>query len=443
MGNVNENAGRPGIPGTLRRSLVLITLGGSLCMVYMTGVASPAQTEFFRHLGATKIHFGLLGGIPPMMMFMQFVGAWLAARVVRRKPIFITALILSRLVHIPVAFVPLLLPELSVQARFTLIILLTTIGAALTDVGTPMWFSWMADLIPGPIFNRYWGIRHAWTQTTWTVSYLGVALITRLMDFPILVTYPILVVGGVAAGIADILLFVRVAEPANPGRQKPMLAGLLEPLRHPEYRTFIGFSCFKNFSIMFAASFMRLYALESLEVTVAQATVLWCLYGVGGAMVARRWGRIADRHGHRPILIICTYMKPFIVTVFFLVTPGTVLWILPAAFVIDSATNAGSYVAGNGYMLQMAPAENRSMFVAVIHALTAFFAGLGSMAAGYFLEGISGVEVVALGKTLTPYHFLFLVSFFMRFVCAGFSHRIRQSKSSPPGQVLDDFMDLW
>ena len=56
-----------------RRSLRVMVLGACLAMVYSVGITSPATTEYFRHIGANEFHFGLIGGVPMVMLLMQFV----------------------------------------------------------------------------------------------------------------------------------------------------------------------------------------------------------------------------------------------------------------------------------------------------------------------------------------------------------------------------------
>ena len=42
----------------------LVTIGGCLAMVYITATSCPLFTDYFRAIGATGFHFGLLGGLP-------------------------------------------------------------------------------------------------------------------------------------------------------------------------------------------------------------------------------------------------------------------------------------------------------------------------------------------------------------------------------------------
>ena len=47
----------------------------------------------------------------------------------------------------------------------------------------------------------------------------------------------------------------------------------------------------------------ELRALKVLGMSVWEATLAWCMMGLGVALGAPRWGKLADHHGNRPVLI--------------------------------------------------------------------------------------------------------------------------------------------
>ena len=83
---------------TLEQSMRIITVAGCLAMVYYTCISCPVVTDFCRELGASELQFGLLAGLPMILLVMQFVGAYLTDRVPRRKPYFMVLEISARLV---------------------------------------------------------------------------------------------------------------------------------------------------------------------------------------------------------------------------------------------------------------------------------------------------------------------------------------------------------
>ena len=428
----------------LRRSLVLIGVAGCLAMVYVAGTASPAFVQFMRDIGATDAHFGLLAGIPMVMLAMQFVGAAVTNVISKRKPLFMVLVILGRFLYIPLGLAPAVFPGLRSNTGVAFVLVLLALSGALTNITGPLWLSWMADLIPRRVLNRYWGGRQRWMYLTWTASFLAVAAFVSFSGLPIMVIFPVLATAGAIAGITDIVLFVWIREPPNAVmRGEPIIETMLAPLRHSEYRPFVTYSCAWAASAMFAAAFMQVYVLKILGLTVWQTTLIWCATGAGVALASPFWGRVADRHGHRPILAICMGLKSLIVVTFLLATRKTALWALPAMLLFDSVWESGLMVAANGYMLKIAPQQNRSLCIAAITGLAGICGGLGAMTGGGFLKVTTGFHLDAMGRTWTNYHLLFLANVLMRLACIALAFRVREPRAAAPERVLYALRGTW
>jgi MFS family permease len=429
----------------LRTQLRLITFCACLAMIYGACENSPVATEFFRSLGADDVQFGLLGGIPMIMLAVQFAGAYVASRIPRRKPWFIALAAASRCAYLVVAVLPLLFHGAAQRRLVPAMIAILSVSGAVSNLIVPLWFSWMGDLIPRRILNRYWGERMRYTTLVWAMANLAVTVFAfyagRLT--PVSLFFFLCCVGTVA-GVVDILLFVFVEEPpAAPVRQRNALRMLLEPLRHPEYRTLLAFSCAFSASAMFAAAFMRLYVLKVLDMGVWRTALIWSAVSLGSTCVARTWGFVADRHGHRPVILLCVYFKPIVAAVFLLVTRGTAFAVLTVTFFFDSMLNAGHGIATNGYMLKMAPRENRSMFVASMMALAGISGDIGAIGGGYMLRHTEWFSLNFLGREWENYHLLFLVSTMLRVLCIPLAVRIREPESDRTGVVASYLAGLW
>jgi len=406
-------------------------------MVYSTGVASPVATEFFRTIGAREWHFGIISGISMWMLTLQFAGGIISNRIQRRKPFFLVSLISARLFYIFIAFLPLIFPAMRRSLLLGIIITFICLIHAVHNIAHPLWLSWMGDLIPRRVLNSYWGERQRWMYIAWTVSFAVVILFTWLTDLPVKTAYPILACFGVAAGVIDILLFVWVKEPVNTGApRRKILETLTAPLKNRDFRSFLVFSCSWHGFAMFAASFMQLYVLKELNVPVWQTTLIWCVSGIGIALSSRKWGRVADTYGHRPVLVMCMSMKPLILIVFLFVSRNSAVWLLSVAFLFDSICNAGIMVASNGYTLKTAPRENRSMFIAAYTGLAGIAGGIGAIAGGVFLEAFERISFTFFHMTWTNYHLLFLSDIPLRAVCIILAFLIKEPKSRTPGQLF-------
>lgn len=430
---------------TLNRSLRLITVGGCLAMVYSTGVASPVTTQFFRAVGATEVHFGLLAGLPMVALAAQFPGAYLANCVRRRKPWFLSLAILSRVLYLAVAFLPLFLWPGSGPAVVLPLVVLVAVSGVLANLTVPLWFTWIGDLVPRRVLSRYWGVRQRYMTLVWTACFVCVAAFTyRARGMSAIQAFPIIVTVACLAGVVDICLFGWVREPENVATpRRRALDVLLEPLRHSEYRTLIVFGCAFSASAVFGAAFMQLYVLEVLALPVWKTTLIWCTYGLGSALVSPAWGRIVDQHGHRPVLLLCVVFKPLVCLVFLLVTARTAFLVLSVCFFLDSMLNGGYAIAVNGYMLTMAPREGRSMFVAAIAALSGIAGGCGAMLAGWFMRSTQDFSLLFWGREWTNYHLLFGLSFVARALCIRLAAAVREPASAPPAVVLCYLRGTW
>ena len=430
---------------SLERSLDRITIAGCLFMVYVAGTTSPVFTEFMRAIGAKEFHFGLISGIPLIMLSMQFFGAVITNHIRARKPVFMFLTIIGRLCFLPIVLLPVLFPHAVNTVAWSVIFLSLGLGSALMNLTVPLWYSWMADLIPRDILNSYWGRRQRWMYAIWTISYLAIAALMWLMgQYHITKTFPILAAIAVAAGVMDIVLFMRVEEPVNVVMDdEPVLQTMLAPFKDRDYRSFVIFSCVWAFVVMSAAAFMQVYVLKILKLTVWHTTMIWCTCGVGIALASAQWGRLADQHGHRPILAICIGLKSTIVMVFFIITPKTALWLLPLALLVDSMWEAGSIIASNGYMLKIAPQKNRSMFIAVITGLAGICGGLGAMAGGAFLHVLDNFSFWAAGRVWNNYNLLFGLNALMRLACIWLVFRVKEPKSTSTEKLLNVLLDVW
>ena len=428
-------------PGSLQRSVKLLTLSACLYVAYAACIGSPATTKFFLHLGANDLHIALVGGVPTVMLSMFFVGALLANRLTRRKPTFFRLFIPGRLLFLPVAFIPLIVPDAPINWVMGAIIVMIALHGAMNNVGETLFQSWLADLIPHRILNRYLGGRQVWMSLTTVVSLLAVSAFVYLSDWPITVKFPVLVTVGVALGLADVLLFFGIREPPHTAvRDRHPLALLIEPVRHRDYRTFLRFMCVWRTGFLLTGAFAHYYLLKVLGVRLVHLILLQCVLLAVNAVTARAWGRLADKHGHRPILTICAALKPIYAMSFFLMTPANAVWVLLPIMVLDGVVNSGLSVATQGYRIKMAPAKNRSMFLAAATGLTGICAGTAAIAAGVFLKSQGDGVLHVGGLTWTKYHWVFGVSLLLRIVCIFLIRTVREpGRSRARGMLADVF----
>ncbi len=416
-----------------------IIVAGCMAMIYTQLTMSPATIEFARSLGATGWHIGILGAIPTLMLFMQFVAAVLANHLQYRRWTWFSFTILQRLMLIPIAAGPWLFPNLTDQTWLWGLIILTAINHALIHFTTPLWLSWMGDYLPHEGLNRYWGIRQLWMYWSGVLSLLGGAIFLAESGLGIQQGFATLIYLGGIFGIIDILIFLKVDEPPVTKMKEPKLKEvLLTPFKDQNFRSFISFTCFWHFAAMLGAPFISYYLLDYIGMDVFRLLLLWTCAWLGGAFFSKRLGQMAEHFGNRPMLILCTAFKSTnMVGLFFLPRDPTIaFWIMVPIFILDSLLNAGIAIANNGFMLKNSPAENRTMYIAAGTAVAGLVGGFTSIVTGAFLVFSSGWSMTLGEVEFNNFHIVFATSFIMRLAAAVFARTIREPESHWTAQVV-------
>jgi MFS family permease len=416
-----------------------IIVAGCLAMAYLQLTTSPATIEFARAHGGTGLHVGILGAIPTLTLFMQFLAGVLVNHLNYRRWVWLGVSLVQRLAFVPLAIGAWLYPDLPGEFWVWGLIAATAINQSLTHFGNPLWMSWMGDYLPHRGLSEFWGARHLWQQWTAAATLAVSALVIFKSGLTPMTSFSLLIVIGAILGIGDVLLFLRVDEPPVKRSQAPnILAVLRAPFCHPVYRTFISFTCFWHLASMVGAPFISMYMLEHLQMSLFSVLLLWSCSWAGGAVFSRGIGRLAERFGQRPVLILCTAFKPLNMLGLLLCPQEAVgaFWVLVPVFIIDAVLNAGINIGSNGFMLKHSPQENRAMFVAAGTALAGTIGGITAIAAGFVLRQLDGWSYTYGNHTFVGFHVLFGVSLALRFLGVHLARALEEPKSTRTRDVL-------
>lgn len=412
-------------------------------MAYTQLTMSPATVEFARMHGATGFHFGVLGALPAGTFLMQFVAAVVVNHLHYRRGLWVTLSIFQRLICLPIALGPLLLPQVSDTVWVWSLILSTLVNHAMLHFCTPLWLSWMGDYLPHGGLNRFWGMRHVGMQWTASLTLAASALLLFGSGWHIDIIFAVLVSVGAVLGLVDVLIFLKVDEPRVAAVPQPRLRRVLaDPFRDRGFRSFIRYSCFWQFAAMTGAPFIGIYMLEYLQMGLPQVFVLWTVSWAGGALLSGRVGQLVERHGHRPLLIISTSLKPLnmvaLLAIPFISLPP--LWILIPVFTFDALLNAGIIVATNGFLIKKSPQENRAMYLATGAAMAGIVGGLTSILSGVLLMAIESWTVTWAGVVIGGFHCMFAISLILRLMGIGLARLVHEPDSCDTRYVISELV---
>jgi MFS family permease len=421
-----------------------IVVAGCLAMAYTQLTTSPATVQFARSMGATGLHIGILGALPIGLVGMQLLAAITVQRLARRKPLWMAVSLLQRMIFLPAALGPWLLPQVEPTVWIWTLVGLTAVNHGMLHFATPLWLSWMGDYLPHKGLNRFWGVRHSSQQWTAALALLANALFFLKSGVDIRAAFAGIIVLGAALGVSDILLFCRVEEPPlRHAVESKLWDALARPFRKRDYRGFIFYSCFWNLSAMVGAPFISMYLLEHVGMDLFHVLLLWTISWVGGALLSNHLGQLAERYGQRPVLILCTAFKA-INMIGLLVCPANptiAFWVLSPVFMIDAFLNAGIAIANNGFMIKNSPRENRTMFVAAGAGFAGMVGGVASIMAGAALAASEDWSWTIEGTRYVNFHVLFAASLVLRLVSAALATRIHEPTSANTAAVAGEL--LW
>jgi MFS family permease len=156
-------------------------------------------------------------------------------------------------------------------------------------------------------------------------------------------------------------------------------------------------------------------------------------------------GRLVDRWGSRRMLLIGHLGWALLPAIWLFATPRTaVLWISLSGIVSGIFATAGNN-AGLKLVTRFPPPEESPMYVAVSNATANIAGGLGSLAAGGFLQLMGGWTATVGRLTLSAFPLLFLLSFVLRLASAlVLVPRVREqgTRDDEPAMLLPLFFGL-
>lgn len=373
----------------LRHSLRLVTVAWMWGVVWMTCISGDQMRSFAKMLGFNDFAFGLLGAIPFLATLGQLFAALIVERTGLRKFVFMDTMIVSRAMWVVIALVPIVFfpgREGSATAVAVALMLLAATNL-MAHMATPPWWTWMGDLIPRRIRGRYFARRAQWATLVQVVVIVVISLSldyiaggrnpgneNAVENYNLLVAICIIFAVGSIFGIIDVALFRKVREVFPPHDDKPRkptfdfhvprpkrltplsmirMGGhytgsfvnqvLLDPLGDRVFRHYVCYGAALTFTMTVGGWYFWLHCRENLGFNTLASNCLFLVIGpLSATLTAGWWGKLIDRWGRRPVLIVATIATAISTLPWFVADRGN-----PSPqFVIDWINGAGSLIGG-------------------------------------------------------------------------------------------------
>ncbi|MDF2388196.1 MFS transporter [Nostoc ellipsosporum NOK] len=421
----------------IRQSLRALTYESVCAALFYSIIGGALLSNFLLELGAGPGEIGLLAAIPQMVNLLQPLGAYLVNRSTSFRRYFLRIFVPSRLLWLILvpAIVLVTSSHISGHQVVQLTLAILIVANIIEAFGRAPWLGWSAVLVPQRLRGRYFGFRSSVLGLT---NFVGVPLLGFLVS-----AWP----GGTLQGYGAILLLGIVLGLISQGCQfwmtdvNPQLLTTTDSdtsqhpqgidfslLKDPNFLKFVLYLSIWCFSVNVCAPFFNLYLLDNLNMDISVVTIYHGLGTAANMLMLLLWGKLADRIGNRPLLLL--------VGVLVAVTP--LLWLgvgsnqisfwvyLPLLHVLAGGTWAAIDLCTNNLMMGIAPQRYQSSYFAIAGAVAGITGAMGITFGGFLATLPGGAGLLG----------LFALSGLLRMAALLPLVFVQEQRSIPLGQLM-------
>lgn len=410
-------------PTDIRSSLRASTLDGVFATIFTNITGGVLLSNFLVELNATPLQIGMLAAIPMLANLLQPLGAYWADRTTSRRWYGIWVYGISRILWLPLAIAIIgfswhpLDPQQMIIA--TLAVLSTT--HVLGAIGSASWLAWLATLVPRQLRGRYFGFRNSSFSLTSLIAIPVVGLIISHWAGGTLQGFGVMVLVGVMAGFIS-LGFQACMVDVNPQSQlihpqsasetevssnssievttpsvscsiTPESHSAVEPahtsiLNNKHFLLFLLYCGLWAFGANLSNPFFNLYLLDNLSLNLSWVTLYNGLDAGANLLMLMFWGKLADRIGNRPILLLVGTLVA-VIPLLWLGTGDTSrsIWLwFPLLHLLSGGTWAAINLCMNNLQLEIAPPQHQTKYFALTAAIGGVCGAMGTMFGGWLIE---------------------------------------------------------
>ncbi len=391
----------------IRTSLKASTLDGIFAAIFVSITSGVLLTNFLLQLGASSVEIGMLSSIPLLLNLLQPLGAYFADRTTSRHIYCLWIFGVSRLLWLflilGIGWVSWPNTDPHRLVSWTLAMVLVT--HILESLGSSSWVSWMAALVPHRLRGRYFGFRNSAGSLTNLLSapLLGFA-VSAWPSGPIQ-GYGVVLFLGVLLGIVSLgfQFFMVDVNPQHPvqsvfsrirpdeGFSREKNAADKRPvsiLKDSNFLIFLFYIGVWTFAVNLSTPFFNLYLLDNLKLDLNWVTLYTSLTAGANLVMLVLWGKLADRLGNRPLLLLVGILAA-ITPLFWLGVGADSIsqWVwLPVIHLFSGGTWAAIELCSSNIQMEIAPIEHPSSYFAIAAAIAGVCGAAGTTVGGFLAQ---------------------------------------------------------
>lgn len=362
-------------------------------------------------LGASNLTIGLLAAVPFLAQLSQIPTILLVERWRARRFITVTCLVASRIVLVPMAFLPLLASQ---SVALVLLVTGTAIVSVLGSMAACSWNSWMHDLVPERRLGDFFARRLFYaTGFAMAVGLAAGVFIDWWKDAaigPPPFAYLVLFVVGSVAGAISAWYLVRVPEPRMAAPERTIHLGrmLREPFMDHNFRQLMWFLGAWQFATNLAAPFFTVYLVSQLGYSMSFVTLMTVVSQVANLAVLRMWGNLSDRISNKTVLRVCGPL--FLVCIFAWTQVAMphdrhfAILLLTVLHILMGIATAGVNLASGNIGLKLAPRGRATAYLAASSIVNSLTASLAPIIGGLFADDFAARELSLVVRWISGPH---------------------------------------
>ncbi len=316
-------------------------------------------------LGADNVMLGLMSTLPQFFVVFQILAAWLVEREVSRKKLTVIFAFVTPLCWFLIAGIPFLGEHASKGLRFTILIgTIAAVTLAAQFVGNAR-ASWIGELIPAERRGRFFGYCAMFAGVVGAAFAIIEGRFLDVIGSYGLVAFTALFFFGSIFGLIAAVLNLPQPDCPLPGAgRRPAFAAQIRQAmsNRPFWMLALVHAVVALGGV--AGPFNAAYLLRDVGLSFFQLGLLNAVATVAALIGSAFWGKLVDRFGCRPILILGLSLMGPCGLIWLAIPPHAMsraLWLLPWTNFIAGFAGSAFGIALSTMMYKTSHAEGRSV----------------------------------------------------------------------------------
>jgi len=423
------------LPVALNTVLILTHTLLFCCFSSLTGVAgpyAPILTFYIRRLSDSDFACSLVPVLWGAAGLTTLGASYLIEKFREDRWIAIIFMITASLAGLTAGVMPLLFHK---QGNLGLIGLMSTmfLANAMCNVCMIAKLAWLPDLVGENMVGKVFAVdglagalAAGFAQPIWG----------KYLDASPDAGFPVLFLVGAAFGVASVIPFIfarGVRRPHPP--HEPFLKGTLQLLTNRIILFALLIILIVDSSSMFTGAFLNVFFNETLGLNYQTVGIVFLVFGIACAAAKPAWGRVADGHGPRVIVLVGTVGIALRAIMLSLCTIEHKELVYPAQ-ILGGILTAGYMVGWLLLTYAVTPAHKRATVLSLVFICSSIGGLIAPLLGGAVVGAIGDFTFEIAGRTFGAMNILLFLQACIALTALPICLSLRLSRETPPGHAF-------